>query len=88
MSDLRDPDDDNDGWNDDEDDLPLNRLEQLDTDGDGTGNNADLDDDNDGWSDEEEQEEGTNPLDGDDSPNLNVGLPLSILKTVIDQEQP
>jgi len=43
--------------------FPLNQEEWRDTDGDGTGDNADLDDDNDGWSDKEENRAGTNPLD-------------------------
>ena len=47
-----DDDDDNDGVDDQFDDLPLDPTEQTDTDGDGTGNNADTDDDNDGLSDQ------------------------------------
>ena len=43
--------------------FPLNPQEWRDTDGDGTGDNADPDDDNDGWSDKEEKRAGTNPLD-------------------------
>jgi len=43
--------------------FPLDPQEWRDTDGDGTGDNADLDDDNDGWSDKEEERAGTNPLD-------------------------
>ena len=46
-----DLDDDNDGVDDVEDDLPLDPTETVDTDADGVGNNADLDDDGDGVSD-------------------------------------
>ena len=63
-----DIDDDNDGVNDDEDAFPLNALEWLDSDGDGTGNNTDMDDDNDGYSDTVESNEGTDPLDTNDTP--------------------
>ncbi len=38
------------------------RMETVDTDNDGTGNNADTDDDNDGMPDEWEDENGLNPL--------------------------
>ena len=54
------------------DDFPLDSSETIDTDGDGTGDNADTDDDGDGWSDVDEALCGTNsmsgasiPLDGD-----------------------
>jgi len=43
--------------------FPFDSKEWRDTDGDGTGDNADLDDDNDGWSDKEENRAGTNPSD-------------------------
>jgi hypothetical protein len=43
---------DGDGVPDDEDAFPNDPNEQVDTDGDGTGNNADTDDDNDGLADE------------------------------------
>ncbi len=43
-----DHDDDNDGVPDLSDALPLDPAESVDTDSDGTGNNADIDDDNDG----------------------------------------
>ena len=43
-----------DGYLDDNDDLPFDPTEWLDTDGDGTGNNADTDDDNDGYLDVDE----------------------------------
>jgi hypothetical protein len=47
-----DSDDDNDGYSDDIDDMPLDYREHLDTDNDGVGNNADTDDDGDGVLDE------------------------------------
>ncbi len=65
--DVRDPDDDNDGTNDDEDAFPLDPTEKVDTDGDGTGNNADPDDDNDGMPDTWETENELNPLDAADA---------------------
>jgi len=45
---VDDADDDNDGADDVNDAFPLDPFEQLDTDGDGIGNNADTDDDGDG----------------------------------------
>ena len=56
--------------------FPLDSDEYLDTDSDGTGNNADTDDDNDGVSDTDEVTNGTNPLlvdtDGDgDTDNVD-----------------
>ena len=42
--------------------MPLEGTESLDTDRDGTGNNADSDDDNDGIPDALEIETGRNPL--------------------------
>ncbi len=42
--------------------------EQLDTDGDGIGDNKDTDDDNDGYTDRDENIVGTNPKDPSDSP--------------------
>ncbi len=49
--DVCDDDDDNDLVSDDEDDLPMNPAESIDSDGDGTGDNADTDDDGDGVKD-------------------------------------
>ncbi|MGB0236118.1 MAG: putative Ig domain-containing protein [Poseidonia sp.] len=49
--DVVDMDDDGDGYADQDDDLPFNRSEWLDTDADGIGNNADRDDDGDGRND-------------------------------------
>lgn len=66
---VEDTDDDNDGVPDISDAFPLDPSEQLDTDFDGTGNNADLDDDNDGV------------LDTDDALPLN---PSEWLDTDID----
>ena len=73
-------DSDGDGVPDDEDAFPEDPTEWVDTDGDGTGNNADLDDDDDGLTDEEEAELGTNPLlkdtDGDGSNDGQDAFPL------------
>ena len=51
ISDVLDPDDDNDEVRDSADAFPLDSTETLDTDSDGTGNNADTDDDGDGVAD-------------------------------------
>lgn len=48
----------------------------LDTDGDGVGNQDDADDDGDGYSDEEERDNGTNPLKADPPPAV-LGAELS-----------
>ena len=68
IGDNADTDDDGDGVLDGDDDFPLDPTEDTDTDGDGTGDNADLDDDGDGFSDLDEIEEGTDPLDPNDTP--------------------
>ena len=60
-------DSDGDGYNDDVDAFPNDKNEWLDTDGDGTGNNADLDDDGDGISDVDEVKYGLDPLDASDA---------------------
>ena len=57
------PDTDGDGVNDLEDAFPTDATETLDTDGDGTGDNADTDDDGDGVPDSED----ALPLDPDES---------------------
>ena len=68
-------DSDNDNVFDQLDDFPNDTEEWLDTDDDGTGNNADLDDDNDGLSDTEEANLGTDPLDKDtDNDGIEDGL--------------
>lgn len=54
LSNLLDPDDDNDGVNDSIDLFPLDPSEWIDTDQDGEGNNSDTDDDNDGVSDSDD----------------------------------
>ena len=72
-------DTDSDGYPDTVDAFPNNPDEWLDTDGDGTGNNADLDDDGDGMPDSWETLYGLNPLvndaagdlDGDGVTNIN-----------------
>ncbi len=48
-------DTDNDGVNDGEDVFPTDSEEQLDSDGDGIGNNTDIDDDNDGIHDDTDE---------------------------------
>ena len=56
------PDTDGDGVKDSTDAFPLDSAETLDTDHDGTGDNADTDDDGDGFSDTDEiNTYGTNP---------------------------
>ncbi len=72
VPDIIDPDDDNDGYLDNNDDFPLDDTEWLDTDGDGIGNNADSDDDNDGWDDITEQACGSSdPLNASSVPDDN-----------------
>ena len=61
-------DTDNDGFNNNVDDFPLDPTENIDTDSDGIGNNADTDDDGDNISDESDPK----PLD-----NLNRDVDLS-----------
>ena len=73
VSDVNDNDDDNDGVNDEDDAFPNDPNESVDTDNDGTGNNADTDDDNDGYTDEDEIDNGTDPLDENDTPADNDG---------------
>ena len=51
MADCVDPDDDNDGFDDENDNCPKIPNDQLDTDLDGLGNDCDPDDDNDGTPD-------------------------------------
>lgn len=55
-------DTDADGVRDFQDDLPLDKMETVDTDRDGTGDNADDDDDGDGLPDDVETELGLDPL--------------------------
>jgi len=62
-----DSDIDGDGVDNDEDIFPRDSNESLDTDHDGTGDNADTDDDNDGISDIDEMAYGLNPLDPSDA---------------------
>ena len=59
---------DNDGIPDDEDWDPFDINEWKDTDGDGTGDNADVDDDDDGWDDWDEMRANTDPYDPNDKP--------------------
>tara|TARA_B000000565_G_scaffold225183_1_gene180987 strand:+ start:2806 stop:6009 length:3204 start_codon:yes stop_codon:yes gene_type:complete len=59
---------DNDGIPDVEDWDPFDINEWKDTDGDGTGDNADVDDDGDGWDDWDEMRANTDPYDPYDKP--------------------
>lgn len=59
---------DNDGIPDGEDWDPFDINEWKDTDGDGTGDNADVDDDGDGWDDWDEMRANTDPYDPYDKP--------------------
>ena len=73
VGDNADPDDDNDGWSDEEEknygtDSKDPNDKPKDTDNDGTPDSIDTDDDNDGWSDEEEIADGSDPLDNNDQP--------------------
>jgi parallel beta-helix repeat protein len=74
--DCNDTDDDNDGVVDEEDAFPLDDTESVDTDEDGTGDNADPDDDGDGISDATE-------AGGPNSGDANYdGTPDSLQKNV------
>ncbi len=68
-----DLDDDNDNFLDPNDAFPLDPTEWLDTDSDGTGNNADTDDDGDNYSDLDEGVCGTDPLDNGSVPTDTDG---------------
>ena len=65
---MLDPDDDNDGYVDNDDRFPLNASEWADNDMDGIGDNADTDDDNDGYTDEVEIECLSSPTEVTDIP--------------------
>lgn len=68
-------DSDEDGTPDSEDAFPNDPSEQVDTDNDGIGNNADTDDDDDGMPDEWENTYGLNPLvDDAQADNDNDGI--------------
>ena len=69
-----DSDDDGDGVVDFQDAFPLDATETLDTDSDGTGNNADTDDDNDGVPDSQEISDGTDPLDANSTDTDRDGV--------------
>lgn len=72
-------DDDADGYNNDKDAFPNDPNEWLDTDKDGTGNNADTDDDNDGLPDTWEEQYGLDPLNDSDGDMDSDGDGLSNL---------
>ena len=78
-------DTDGDGFIDGEDAFVLDETEWLDTDGDGTGDNADTDDDGDGLTDEEEGPLGTDPkladTDGDGLIDSDDPFPTDASKT-------
>jgi len=75
-------DSDEDGVLDYLDAFPLDPAENLDSDSDGIGNNADSDDDNDGYSDSHELAEDTDPLDANSAPR--GGLNLMLIKAALD----
>ena len=75
---------DGDGWADSEDAFPDDPAEWLDSDLDGTGDNADLDDDNDGFADLEELSAGSNPLDWADTP-LGTRPDTPVINEIIAQ---
>ena len=68
ICDALEDDTDGDGVTDAEDAFPMDANEWLDTDEDGTGNNADDDDDGDNWSDADEERCGSDPLDSQSIP--------------------
>ncbi|MDA8646184.1 DUF5011 domain-containing protein [Porticoccaceae bacterium] len=78
-------DSDGDGILDYLDAFPQDTTENLDSDSDGVGNNADIDDDNDGYSDSHELAEGTDPFDANSAPIR--GLNLMIIKAAVDIEK-
>ncbi len=81
----QDIDDDNDGCNDVDDDLPYDKSDCKDTDGDKIGDKIDPDDDNDELLDIEELEKGTDPLlydtDGDGINDKDDLYPLDKTKS-------
>jgi hypothetical protein len=83
---VADDDDDGDGVSDENDALPLDAAETVDTDGDGIGNNGDTDDDGDSISDSDELSNGTNPLladsDGDGVNDSIDAFPLDATETI------
>lgn len=81
-------DTDNDGTADNKDEFPLDKNEQIDTDDDGIGNNADTDDDGDGIADIDDPFplDSTLPdnkdTDGDNVPDKDDAFPNDPLETV------
>jgi len=75
---------DNDGVIDISDAFPLDATETIDTDLDGTGDNADTDDDNDGYSDIDELTNETDPLLDSSVPSDNDGDFISDLMDTDD----
>ncbi len=68
--------------------FPLDASETLDTDGDGTGNNADTDDDGDEVTDIQEILNGTNPLnsdtDGDGAIDTDISIQTPTTDIIVD----
>ena len=81
IPDYIDDDDDNDGVLDVNDAFPLDPSESVDTDNDGTGDNADTDIDGDGFNNSDEISSGTDPYDDTDFPVTNASLYIG-LKTL------
>ena len=81
-------DSDGDGVVDGDDAFPNDPNETLDTDTDGTGDNADLDDDNDGFSDEIEAAVNSDPKDPDDVPADHQPAKPAILGVTADNDTP
>ena len=74
---VPEPDTDGDGHVDSKDAFPNDPHEWLDTDHDGTGDNADTDDDNDGINDTDELKYGLNPKDPSDAAKDSDGDGIS-----------
>ena len=85
-----DADTDKDGFNDSLDEFPLDSTENIDSDGDGVGNNSDVDDDNDGVLDEDEIVNGTDPLvaDSDGDGNSDDAIQATDPRLIFDSLDP
>ena len=81
-------DSDGDGVPDNNDAFPNDPDETVDTDTDGTGDNADTDDDNDGFSDEAEEAVNSDPKDPNDVPADHKPAKPEILGVTADNETP
>ena len=86
-TDLTDSDSDGDRIPDGQDAFPLDPYENIDTDGDGIGDDDDLDDDNDGLSDTTEAKYGTNPLVADsDDDGLTDGAEIRLTTNPLNKD--